>query len=61
MSELKDFCCVCVKKYPHLENINESDENAIKYKEKLSLCTKEQVLLMLCKIKTLTNRFLDME
>ncbi|CAG9861191.1 unnamed protein product [Phyllotreta striolata] len=42
MSELEEYCCVCVKKQNNLENINEIDNNSTRYKDKLVFCSKEQ-------------------
>lgn len=38
-----EFCCICVKKYPHLESINETDDNNTKYIQKLLVCVPDQV------------------
>lgn len=43
MSELEDFCYICVEKNSSLTNIIESDESNVKFIHKLSLCVPNQV------------------
>lgn len=56
MAGLEDFCCICVKKYQHLESINDTDTNNITHHQKLAAFVPDQVVYFEIKVSNVNEK-----